>query len=301
MTNRRQQSKWLLALRIILFSLAIYYIGYIILNNVDQFKNYSVPNIRVFIISSFINLIVYFIISLFLAFSWLALNNFYRSKQLFLIYLKSIALKYLPGNVLHFFYRHAESRRVGQSHKKLIEATLLETIGQVLIAVMVASVLFFWPDAINKITQLVPNQLLIIGAITLIFILLITLIIRTKISQLMIIMTMYNLYYLGLGLICILSLRALGFESLPYWQITGIFAIAWLAGYVTPGAPGGIGVREAVFILLGTPILAEYQAITVIAYIRVLSILTESIIYFIAPKITNLFGRLFHAIDKTAL
>jgi hypothetical protein len=32
--------------------------------------------------------------------------------------------------------------------------------------------------------------------------------------------------------------------------VMGSYVIAWLAGFVTPGAPAGIGVREAVLVIL---------------------------------------------------
>ena len=40
----------------------------------------------------------------------------------------------------------------------------------------------------------------------------------------------------------------------PLWSLTGIFATAWVAGFVTPGAPAGVGVREAALTVGLTPI-----------------------------------------------
>ncbi len=41
--------------------------------------------------------------------------------------------------------------------------------------------------------------------------------------------------------------------AMPWWVCVSGFALAWVLGFVVPGAPGGIGVREAVFVaLLGT-------------------------------------------------
>ena len=43
--------------------------------------------------------------------------------------------------------------------------------------------------------------------------------------------------------------------------LTLLFASAWTAGYLLPGAPGGLGVREALSIVLLTPILGSGTAI----------------------------------------
>jgi uncharacterized membrane protein YbhN (UPF0104 family) len=47
----------------------------------------------------------------------------------------------------------------------------------------------------------------------------------------------------------ILARTVLAAPSAPLPALTGLFAAAWVAGFVTPGAPAGLGVREA--ILLG--------------------------------------------------
>jgi glycosyltransferase 2 family protein len=48
--------------------------------------------------------------------------------------------------------------------------------------------------------------------------------------------------------------------------LTAAFAIAWVVGFVTPGAPAGIGVREAVLtLILGGPLGAASAAVLIIA------------------------------------
>jgi hypothetical protein len=33
-----------------------------------------------------------------------------------------------------------------------------------------------------------------------------------------------------------------------FWVLTGAYAIAWLTGYITPGAPAGLGVRDSILV-----------------------------------------------------
>jgi hypothetical protein len=49
-----------------------------------------------------------------------------------------------------------------------------------------------------------------------------------------------------LGLCAALLARAFFGAAAPFPQLAGVFAAAWVAGFITPGAPAGLGVREAV-------------------------------------------------------
>jgi uncharacterized membrane protein YbhN (UPF0104 family) len=57
------------------------------------------------------------------------------------------------------------------------------------------------------------------------------------------------------------------FSDLPLY--TGIFALAWLAGFVVVFAPGGLGIREAVIVALLRGRLGESEAIVLAAVSRI--------------------------------
>lgn len=66
----------------------------------------------------------------------------------------------------------------------------------------------------------------------------------------------YCANYLLIGLAFLLIARVVGVgDSIGYLQLTAAFALSWLAGFVAPGLPAGLGVREGVMalILSGTP------------------------------------------------
>lgn len=52
--------------------------------------------------------------------------------------------------------------------------------------------------------------------------------------------------FLLLGLCAALLARSFFGATAPFPEVAGVFAAAWVAGFVTPGAPAGLGVREAV-------------------------------------------------------
>ena len=62
----------------------------------------------------------------------------------------------------------------------------------------------------------------------------------------------------------VLQLQAIWFfqvEQAPLLPLTFLFAAAWLVGYVVPGAPGGLGVREAMMLVLLTPVVGAGAAV----------------------------------------
>jgi glycosyltransferase 2 family protein len=55
----------------------------------------------------------------------------------------------------------------------------------------------------------------------------------------------------------------------------GVSTVSWLAGFLTPFSPGGVGVREAVIVLLLTPAVGAPQAIMVALLARALALGAE--------------------------
>lgn len=56
---------------------------------------------------------------------------------------------------------------------------------------------------------------------------------------------------------------------------SGIFSLAWVAGFLMPGSPGGLGVREAVLVFLLAPILGLHTIVLVSITHRLLSIIMD--------------------------
>jgi glycosyltransferase 2 family protein len=60
-------------------------------------------------------------------------------------------------------------------------------------------------------------------------------------------------------------------------------ATGWIAGYVTPGAPGGVGVREAVFLVA----VGQESLVITLAVIgfRLVSVTADLIVFFIGALV----------------
>jgi hypothetical protein len=61
------------------------------------------------------------------------------------------------------------------------------------------------------------------------------------------------------------------------------FAVAWVVGSLVPGAPGGVGIREAILLTLFAPVLGEPLSLATFFAMRLLTIFTELIVFAPAP------------------
>jgi uncharacterized membrane protein YbhN (UPF0104 family) len=77
-----------------------------------------------------------------------------------------------------------------------------------------------------------------------------------------------NYILIGAGLFAIASsVSDVHVATLPFF--VGSFAISWVAGFLVPGAPAGLGVREGVLIGLLHPVLDGVSALNVVLVFRI--------------------------------
>ena len=62
-------------------------------------------------------------------------------------------------------------------------------------------------------------------------------------------------------------------------ELTSLFAIAWLAGYLVPGAPGGLGVRETMMVLLLSPVVGAGTAVGLGLTLRVTTTVGDAVAF----------------------
>jgi hypothetical protein len=100
----------------------------------------------------------------------------------------------------------------------------------------------------------------------------------------------YMLSFLMIGgLICILS--SVAYQSAcslnQMLKFGSIYAIAWTLGLVTPGSPGGIGVRDAVLVAQLSPLIGASHALTLSLGLRAAAVLGDVLFY-----LTSFLGQL---------
>jgi uncharacterized membrane protein YbhN (UPF0104 family) len=61
--------------------------------------------------------------------------------------------------------------------------------------------------------------------------------------------------------------------------IVGTFAVSWVAGLLTPGAPAGVGIREAVMILALKTLVGEPEAVATALLFRLITTIGDVLFF----------------------
>jgi uncharacterized membrane protein YbhN (UPF0104 family) len=187
-----------------------------------------------------------------------------------LIYCIANIAKYLPGNVFHFVGRQLLGTRAGLGHRAIAQATLLEIAAIVAsISLIILSAMAFGPSgAIESILPMTwragaeyEKPVAVAGLVGACFIFyglarfrlferLFGVTARAA-ARAITMCAVFFCAYVAMAMIFAHCLPA-GSNAPSATTMGLVYLIAWLAGFVVPGAPGGLGVREAMLILLLT-------------------------------------------------
>lgn len=72
-----------------------------------------------------------------------------------------------------------------------------------------------------------------------------------------------------------------GITNGDIWTFTLLFTSAWVAGYLLPGAPGGLGVREAITIALFSPVVGPGTAVGLSITMRLVTVLGDGLAFLV--------------------
>lgn len=184
--------------------------------------------------------------------------------------------KYVPGNVVHFVGRHLWLMQTGIAHRALYLAFVLETF--ILVAASVAvGMIATWafpPELqglIYVIRMVAPaaSSLIVVSVIGLLVVAAARIDVGKTISQALVGFGSAVLFFLVQGMVffCICSEVSSGADL----SAVGVAVVAWTAGFVVPGAPGGIGIREfIIFVLLG-PTMPQAELLIAITLFRIIT------------------------------
>jgi hypothetical protein len=228
--------------------------------------------------------------SLLLAYAWVVLVRVAsgahpRARPLLRGHLRAQVAKYLPGNVFHFAYRHVAARREGVNHASLAAALGLEAAFLLAAAAVIALGVAADPrlDALvpwaRKSIAFVP-VFAVLAWIALSYIAPRFGVPRAPMSRrapgLALVLAIDFAFFLLAGA----ALRALhsAADALPYSAWCGWLSLAWIVGYVTPGAPAGIGLREAVLVLGLSPALGEAEALALALLYRLVTTIADGLL-----------------------
>lgn len=209
------------------------------------------------------------------ALAWLLLFDMGRTARDFLacgwIYAYANIVKYLPGNVFHFGARQVLMLRVGASHSETAAASLREVLflpfSAVLLCACLLSIrqlLFADSGSLQPGAGEVALYLAFLFVSALAFIL----IPLTRTSVLIL------LLYLLFHLLAVAGFFLLLQTETELFLAATFLLISWVIGFCTPGAPGGLGVREAAFVYMASEMTRLMPAETAAVYATLFRLVT---------------------------
>lgn len=203
--------------------------------------------------------------------------------------------KYLPGNVGHLLGRVALASRQGLHAAPVLITIAVETACAILAGAACALALLPAGSGLPALARiLAAAAALVLGAITARR-LLARPAVRRRLGAaagdaprlpgagawlLCLIANGVNFtLFAGAGLLLARSQLRAGPAPLP--QLVGAFAAGWVSGFVTPGAPAGLGVREAVLSAALVPIWGPGPAVALPLVYRLFTLLGDAVAFVI--------------------
>ncbi len=258
-----------------------------------MFKPYWIPLIMLFAF-------VFSLLYLFMAEGWRMLLSLSSKaclgKQVISTYLKTVIFKYAPGNVFHFLGRHSLTKSEGIAHQSIAFANGVEILLQlfaVSFIIMIGS--FFFDISLNIGEYIALSQTKILLAFSLLLFVVLLVLFKKKYREILLhkgalfsllqVFGYHLVFLLGSASILVLVyawLFGVTFTFSLFVQTVFASSIAWLLGFIVPGAPGGVGIRESILVLLLPSILLVSKELVLAGALiyRVVTILGEGLTYF---------------------
>jgi hypothetical protein len=196
-------------------------------------------------------------------------------------YAKTEISKYLPGNIFHLLGRQMIASKIGISQKQMAGISLFFTL--LLLVGTILSSTFFALFSKDIPTYIMGFMLLVSLVSFLVSLYIYNSFTLSKKTYLVLSFTLaIALQGIILGLIVIYLTPTHDVSFSLFCFVSSIYIISWLIGFVTPGASGGLGIREGTFIAITTylqlPIDSEIILFSILL-VRLVNILSDIILY----------------------
>ena len=186
------------------------------------------------------------------------------------VFTRSNIYKYLPGNVFQYVGRNQLAADMKISHVDVACATVLDVLFCVFWTGVVSVLLL--GGRIAALFEKYGKNLLIVGAVGVLFLIAVFIVLRLKFrDKVKEYLSRYSkafekgsrkqllcgiFYYFAHNIVSAAMYFTCMALIVPQagvreqLALTGAFLFAWIIGFVTPGAPGGIGIREGVMLFV---------------------------------------------------
>ncbi len=214
-------------------------------------------------------------------------KNIFSYKVSFYFFCKTEIAKYLPGNIFHFVGRQLLAKKINITQSQMMKISGLFML-LIAVATLLSGTIFLLP--IEEIGMWLRIFMLIasLGAV------IATLYIFPSLSKIkklkMNVELTLSIALQGVMMGIIITAQIDSVSSKLFMEIVGIYIFSWLIGFVTPGASGGMGVREGAFMAIASFLhlsIANDIILFSVLYIRLVNIVTDVLTYLSTYFITD--------------
>jgi len=275
-------------------------IGYLIIKIESHYR--ELPNMQ-FDLHSTISLVVavaFYLISAYcLSYIWVLLlrggNVILPIKDAYVIVGRSQIGKYLPGNIFHFISRYSLGTHYGIPAEAIILSMSIETALLAITATIITIIGLMGGDIelswfSHYAAQNSSKYVILTIILGLIVLVLISRRIRGWIKPRLVylhpgriaaVMLIYAIVLMLNGALIFILINTIWDVnvSIPWYRYAFGFSCAWLIGFIVPGAPGGIGVREAVIVVLFGREIGGAPAIGLAILLRIITSVSDLITF----------------------
>ena len=181
---------------------------------------------------------------------------------------KSNLLKYIPGNVFQYVGRNELAIEKDLKHSEVGMATMFDVVTNLMAAAILGNI--FYLEGFLKVIEALGSKIALVLLVAIVAIILIVCIIYLKKKDIIFkylgllksksniktcllnfLFYMINMFINALlFVITLIFILDINMSFSEMYVLMGAFMLSWIVGFVVPGAPGGIGIREFVITLL---------------------------------------------------
>jgi len=203
----------------------------------------------------------------------------FNYKTAYYYFSKTEIAKYLPGNVFHFVGRQALASSLGINQKDMAKVSLLFSFLLLAATIFASTAFALFADHIPFYILTFMGLSCIITAITVHYTYP-SLSPKEKIQINLLLLISISMQGIMLGII--VAVLSENISMALFFECVSIYIISWLIGFATPGASGGLGIREGTFIAIATFLKVDIASDIIIfsvLLVRLVNILTDMLMY----------------------
>lgn len=211
------------------------------------------------------------------------------------IFVKSNLYKYVPGNIFQYVGRNRLAVENNISHIDVACATVLDILFCVLATGCIAVILL--GDNIKGLAQHYADKIILVGSIAAAAVIITAIFLYSKFKEkckeylsryakafnkksmphILFSIAYYFIQNCFSAFTYFAALQLILSDSVSTDKLitlTGAFLFAWIIGFITPGAPGGIGIRESVMLFISGKEFEE-KILLFVLVMRIASIIAD--------------------------